>query len=140
MSGGLALEDRQAIEDLIHRFYWLVDEGRASEGATLFTADASITFGPGAPRPGTTSGADLGPMLVARQAMTHVLTRHVLSNLQMEPCADGSVIVRLLMTLYRTEDGTRAPTPNTIADVTEVVVRDGGAWRFARREIRPIFY
>lgn len=137
---GLTLDERQAIADLLYRFYWLVDQGRAAEVADLFTADATITFGPGAPAPGTISGADIRPSMVARQAMTHVTTRHLLSNIAMEKNADGSVAVTSLLTLFRSDDETRSPTPRTVADVEETVVRDQGAWRIARRLITPVFY
>lgn len=137
---GLTLDERQAITDLLNRFYWLVDQGRAAEVADLFTADAIITFGPGAPKPGTVSGADIRPSMVARQAMTNVTTRHLLSNIMMEKKADGSVAVYSLLTLFRSEDEVRSPPPRTVADVDEIVVYDQGEWRIARRLITPIFY
>jgi len=137
---GLTLDERQAISDVLHRFYWLVDQGRAAEVADLFTADASITFGPGAPKPGTISGAEIRPAMAARQAQANVTTRHVLSNIAMERQADGSVSVYSLLTLFRSDDGTRSPAPSVVADVNETVVRDAGEWRIARRLISPVFY
>jgi len=137
---GLALDERQAISEVLHRFYWLVDQGRAAEVADLFTGDASITFGPGAPKPGTISGADIRPAMAARQAQTNVTTRHLLSNIMMERQADGSVAVYSLLTLFRSEDEARRPVPSVVADVNETLVRDNGAWRIARRLISPVFF
>ena len=72
--------------------------------------------------------------------MTHVTTRHLLSNIAMERNADGSVAVTSLLTLFRSDDETRSPAPRTVADVEETVVHDRGEWRIARRLITPIFY
>lgn len=54
----LTADDRQSIMDLMYRFYWLVDQGRAGETAALFTTTATLTFGPGSPKPGTVEGDD----------------------------------------------------------------------------------
>lgn len=137
---GLTLDERQAISDVLHRFYWLVDQGRAAEVVDLFTADASITFGPGAPKPGTISGAEIRPAMAARQAQANVTTRHLLSNIMMERQADGSVAVYSLLTLFRSDDETRSPAPLVVADVNETVVRDKGEWRIANRLISPVFH
>jgi hypothetical protein len=53
----LTIEDRLDLAELALRGFWLIDQGRAGEAAALFAEDANLTFGPGAPRPGTISGA-----------------------------------------------------------------------------------
>lgn len=135
----VAIEDQLAIRDLVYRFYRLVDEGRADETAALFTATARLTFGPGSPKPGTIEGDQIPPAMAARATQTHVTTRHVLSNIQLEARADGSVAGYSLLTLYRSENETRDSYPASIADIHELFVRDDGEWRIQARDILPIF-
>ena len=136
--GTLTTEDRFAIQDLIHRFYRLVDMGRAGETAALFTPTARITFGPGSPKPGTIEGDAIPASMAAREALASVTTRHALSNVAMSLNDDGVVDAYSLLTLYR-RDGADAPMVNTIADVQENIVRFRGAWRIQERVISPVF-
>lgn len=135
----LAIEDRFAVTDVVLRFFRLVDQGRAGETAALFTADATLTFGPGAPKPGTIAGADIPAAMAARQAQVHVTTRHVLSNVVLSPAEDGSVHVYSLLTLFRSEDEKRDSDPASVADIDDVLVRDGNGWRIKQRTITPVF-
>lgn len=135
----LASEDRQAITDLIHRFYRLVDQGRADETAELFTQTARLTFGPGAPKPGTTEGAGIAALMAARATQLHVTTRHVLSNIALSSREDGSVEGYSLLTLYRSETDGRDSYPASVADVEELFVRGADGWRIQARTISPIF-
>lgn len=135
----LSLEDRQAITDVMHQFYWLVDQGRAAETAALFTATARLTFGPGAPKPGTIEGDAIPPAMAARQAQTNVTTRHVLSNIRLTPRADGAVEAYSLLTLFRSDDESRNSFPASVADIEEVFVRQADGWRVQERTILPIF-
>lgn len=135
----LAFEDRLAAVDLVDRFFWLVDTGRASETAQLFCSDGSLTFGPGSPKPGTVSGADLAPAMVAREAQTHVTTRHVITHPNVAANADGSITVNSLLTLFRSEDAGRDTYPTSVADIEDILVREGGEWRIKARTISPVF-
>ena len=87
----LTIEDRLAAGDVVRRFFWLVDHGRAAETAALFARDGSLTFGPGSPKPGTIAGADIAPAMAARQAQLNVTTRHVLTEAHVAGKADGSI-------------------------------------------------
>jgi ketosteroid isomerase-like protein len=133
------LAQRFAVTDVVHRFFHLVDAGRAAETAALFTPDATLTFGPGAPKPGTVAGADIPAAMTARQAQTHVTTRHVLSNLIVTPQAEGAIAVRSLLTLFRSEDAGRDSYPASVADIDDLLVRTGDGWRICARTITPIF-
>ncbi len=133
------LADRFAATDVVYRFFRLVDDGRAAETAALFTPDATLTFGPGAPKPGTTQGKDIPAAMAARQAMTHVTTRHVLSNLSVEGGADGVLTIRSLLTLFRSDDDSRDSYPASVADIEDVLVRVGNGWKIAARIITPVF-
>jgi 3-phenylpropionate/cinnamic acid dioxygenase small subunit len=135
----LAPEDRQAITDLILRFYRLVDQGRADETVALFTETARLTFGPGAPKPGTTEGAAIGALMVARASQVNVTTRHVLSNIALSLREDGAVEGYSLLTLYRSETDGRDSYPASVADIDELFVRGADGWRIQARTISPIF-
>ena len=135
----LALEDRFAVMDVMYRFYWLVDMGRAAETAALFASDARLTFGPGSPKPGTISGAAIAPAMAARQTQTDVTTRHALSNIQLEAQGDGSVAATSLLTLYRSNTPVLDTYPASVADIIERFVREDGVWKIAARDILPVF-
>lgn len=136
----LNADARQVITDSLLQFYHLVDMGRAAETVGLFTADATITFGTGAPKPGRICGNAIRTAMEARQAASHVKTRHQITNLQMELRPDSSVMVSSTLTLFRSEEGSRYPHSQTIADITERVVFERGSWRIAERVVSPVFY
>ena len=135
----LSIEDRFAATDVVRRFFWLVDHGRAAETAALFARDGSLTFGPGSPKPGTVSGADIAPAMAARQAQTHVTTRHVLTEAQVTGHADGTITISSLLTLFRSEDEGRDSYPVSVADIDDLLVREDGVWRIKSRTILPVF-
>jgi ketosteroid isomerase-like protein len=135
----LAIDDRLAAGDVVRRFFWLVDHGRAAETAALFARDATLTFGPGSPKPGTIDGADIAPAMAARQAQSNVTTRHVLTETQVVGNADGSIEMSSLLTLFRSDDEQRDSYPVSVADIEDVLVRENGAWRIKTRNISPVF-
>lgn len=138
-AGNVSIADRLAATDVVNRFFWLVDMGRAAETAALFTPDATLTFGPGAPKPGTIEGAAIGEAMKARQGQANVTTRHVLSNVAVAARDDGALEIYTLLTLFRSEDESRNSHPASVADVQDVLVRDGDGWRIKERTITPIF-
>jgi hypothetical protein len=136
----IALEDRIEIEALIHRFYWLVDHGKADETADLFAPTARLTFGPGSPKPGTVEGPDIKSAMLARSKQVNVTTRHVLSCIALAARPDGMVDAYSLLTLFRSEDEGRDTYPASVADIEEIMVRIDGKWRVQERIILPIFH
>jgi hypothetical protein len=134
----VAIEDRAAIADMIHLFFRLVDQGRASETAALFAPSARLTFAAGSPKPGTIEGDAIAGAMAAREQQVDVTTRHVISNVITSMRSDGSVDVNYLLTLYRSERvGEQCAI--TVADIDERVVRHGESWRIAERTIMPVF-
>ncbi len=135
----LELSERFAATDVVHLFFQLVDEGRAAETRHLFTPDATLTFGPGAPKPGTIAGSDIPAAMEARQAQAHVTTRHVLSNLAVSRIAKGEIQVRSLLTLFRSENESRDTYPASVADIDDRLIQTAEGWRIRARTITPIF-
>ena len=78
--------------------------------------------------------------LTARQAQTHVTTRHLASNFRMKRLGDERVEVESLLTVFRSDDETRQPIVTVVADVLEVYFRgEDGAWWIEARLTTPIF-
>nr|WP_047169184.1 nuclear transport factor 2 family protein [Sphingomonas sp. Y57] len=132
-------ETEREIANLIHRFYWLVDHGRAAETAGMFSESAVLTYGAGAPTPGEIRGEAVGLAMRRRQEMRGLVTRHVVSNLMLTRCGEDQIDSVLLLTVYRSEEPSRDPIPHTVADVEESFVREAGRWRIERRTISPVF-
>ena len=119
--------------------FWLIDNGHAAEVAAFFAEDGSLTFGPGAPRPGTISGPDIAAAMQARQDDGAAVSRHVLTNFVVEPLEDGRVVVRSLMTLFRTATGDFSPQVRTVADLVDTFESRPDSWKIVERPILPVF-
>ncbi len=135
----VSADERMRICAVIERFYWLVDHGRAAESASLFTESATITFGPGTPRPGCVRGEHIREMMILRGQQSHVTTRHVLSNIALQKRADGSVDAHSILTLYRSDGPACDSYPASIADVEEHLLPGADGWLIQARTITPIF-
>ena len=98
-----------------------------------------MIFGPGSPSPGVVEGDAIPGAMQARQAQSHVTTRHVLSNIRMNANEDGSVACDSLLTLFRSESDVLDTIPAIVADIREVFVKDAGGWKMQEREILPVF-
>lgn len=135
----LSPDDRFNIIDFIHRFYELVDTGRAAETALMFVGEATLTFGAGSPKPGTLFGEEIAAAMQDRQRLTQTTTRHAISNIILKPETGERVRIRYLMTLFRSDDGPRTSLPAFVADVEELVIRDLTDLKILARTVTPIF-
>ncbi len=122
-------------------FGYLVDHGRATECAALFAPEARLIFGPGSPRPGTLEGMEaIGAFLTARQAQTHVTTRHVATNFRLEWDGGMEATLDSLLTVFRSDDATRQPVVSIVADIREHFTLDEeGLWCIQERMTTPVF-
>ena len=132
-------QDQESIVDVIHRYFWLVDHGRADETAHLFILLGRLTFGERALKPGTIEGAAIGVAMLARSKQINVTTRHVVSNIILTARDEASVEASFLLTLFRSEDSRLDTYPASIADVDDLFVRHEEHWRIQRRTIAPVF-
>jgi hypothetical protein len=135
----LSAEDQFSLLDLIHQFYRLVDSGRASETAGFFSADGSLTFGVGSPKPGTIRGAEIALAMRDRERLADVTTRHVISNVVFAQESDGKISAHYLMTLFRADTGPRTTVPAFVADIDEMFVRTNDGFRISARTVTPVF-
>lgn len=140
MSGTSVNEtDRVQIIDVIHRYFWLVDHGQANEVYKLFSTDGRLEFGAGAPQLGTLQGPEIAASMLARAQLTHVTTRHIVSNIMLRGREDSVIESYSLLTLFRSDDKNRDSYPRSVADVEDMFVRLNGDWRIQKRVISPIF-
>jgi uncharacterized protein (TIGR02246 family) len=121
------------IRNLIARVAHLADQGDLEEYVSLFTEDASWEY-PGGPRRGR---ADIlaGARERRRQNVTGPgsATRHIITTLavQVEDAATATADSNWLF--WRDTDS--APTLLNMGHYRDLLRREGGTWRIARREI-----
>lgn len=137
MTRPLTLEDRAAIEDLIQRHAWLIDHGVSDRIGELFTEDATL-YGVGADKAGRAAIAAWG---AERAAMRERRSRHVQSNILLEPVSPGIAQGCVVLTLYRHDGpGPGSATPLLICEYADRYRKEAdGAWRFAERRLSVLF-
>lgn len=138
MSGaGLAPGDRLAIEQLIQHHAWLIDHGEANKVGQLFAEDGAL-YGVGPDKIGREAIAEWGRQ---RAAMNERRSRHVQSNLLIEPIASDAARGWVVLTLYRHDGpGPGSATPLLIAEYADRYARGpDGTWLFAKRRLTVLF-
>lgn len=128
---------RQICAQLAIAAYSLMDQGRYDETAALFAEDAVWVRG-GTPVSGR---AAIRAALDQRPA-THA-TRHLVTNVLVEPAADGEAVATACFVPLRgalRDDGTvEMPAITTVGDLAYRFRRDPEGWRIARLEPRTVF-
>lgn len=134
---GLALADRAAIEDLVHRHAWLIDHGQADRVGELFVEDGAL-YGAGPDKQGRAAIAAWGAQ---RAAMRERCSRHIQGNILIEPLEAGAARGWTTLTLYRQDGpGEGSSTPLLIAEYADLYRREpDGVWRFAERRLSVLF-
>ena len=126
-----ALEDRDAIADLVHEYARLADECEPERVAALFSEDACADFGPGL-------GAHRGRAAIERffQGL-HVFARtsHHVSNLQVRFEGDGRARGIAYVLAWHELRGEGAKTASAFARYEDEYVRTEAGWRFAARRV-----
>ena len=122
-------------------FGYLVDHGRAVECAQLFASEAKLIFAAGSPKPGTFEGIEaIRGFLIARQAQTHVTTRHQATNFRMQWDGGSEATLDSLLTVFRSDDETRQPLVSVVVDIHEVFTQStAGDWLIRERRTTPVF-
>ncbi|MGX1789055.1 nuclear transport factor 2 family protein [Bosea sp. NPDC055332] len=136
-SAALAPQDRLAIEQLIQRHAWLIDHGEADKVGELFADDAAL-YGVGPDKTGRAAIAEWGRQ---RAAMTERRSRHLQSNILIEPVAQDAARGWVALTLDRHDGpGQGSATPLLAAEYADRYVREpDGTWLFAERRLAVLF-
>lgn len=131
--------DRVAIEQLAVEYSYLLDNGRATELAALFTPDGVLEI----PSLGLRAmGREAIAEYYARRAAEPRTTRHISTNLRLVfETPERALGTRII--LYYRGDGPTPPfpaRPGSVGEYTEVFQRGSdGRWRFASRRSRLLF-
>ncbi len=130
-------ETRQAIEALIHEHAWLIDHGAANRVPTLFTGDARL-IGLGSDRIGRDA---ITAWALARAAMSDRTSRHVQTNIRIEPGSGGTMRGTVVLTVYRHDGpGLGSSAPLLIGEYEDIYAQGAdGAWRIAERRLTVLF-
>jgi hypothetical protein len=133
----LAPQDHLAIEQLIQRHAWLIDHGEADKVGELFTEGGAL-HGIGPDKVGRAAITEWGRQ---RAAMTERRSRHVQSNILIEPVAPDAARGWVALTLYRHDGpGEGSATPLLIAEYADRYAREpDGTWLFAERRLTVLF-
>lgn len=130
-------QDRLAIEQLIQRHAWLIDHGRADRIGELFAQDAAL-YGIGPDKLGRAAIAEWGRQ---RAALTERRSRHLQSNILIEPLSPETAQGWVALTLYRHDGpGEAQAVPLLIAEYADRYSREpDGSWLFAERRLSVLF-
>jgi ketosteroid isomerase-like protein len=122
------LLDRQAITDLIHAYCDHFDRNEPAEVAALFSADATVDYGPEA---ATIVGADaIASTIAVGLEKTFAATSHHVSNIQITfEGADRARSVAYLYAWHRYVDG--SPDGELWGRYLHRFARTGDGWRIA---------
>lgn len=136
-TAGLDSRDRAAIEQLIQRHAWLIDHGAADRIGELFCEDA-VLRGIGPDKFGRAAIAEWGRQ---RAALTERRSRHLQSNVLIEPLSPATAQGWVALTLYRHDGpGEGSATPLLIAEYADHYRKaPDGAWFFAERRLSVLF-
>jgi ketosteroid isomerase-like protein len=142
------LADRQVIVDLIHAYCFHFDQNEPEEVAALFTAGATIDYGPEATR---IVGADtIAETIAAGLNETFAATSHHVSNISIVfDGPDRATAVSYLYAWHRYRDGSpdghlwgryhhRVERTTDGWRIAELVLRAAGTVDFHRRTMHPI--
>ena len=134
-------EDHLACVDTIQRFAVFVDAGRYEEAANLFAEDGVMQ------RPQERIDGRRALMDSFKARPHHRMTRHIISNVVLEPMGPDRVRASSYASVYRHLGPVGAPltlpvtsrAPETIAEYSDELSRENGEWRIWRRTVRPVF-
>jgi SnoaL-like domain len=120
---------------LMHEYGYRFDHGAGAAVADLFVDDGEWS----APAVTCRGRAELIAFFRLRDAMTERVTRHVVTNINIEVQSADSATARSVAIEYRGTRGTNGLVPDTlpaiIGDYEDEFVRLERGWRFRRRRV-----
>jgi hypothetical protein len=136
MSKLVSVEDTLAVQDLLARYCWYVDEGMSEEWAALYTADGIFEGTRPEPVIGT---AALKKVPAEIQARAKGGIRHQYGNLYLEyGDAANTLTARFYNQISMWKDGDASLVMMAICTATLVRADAGAPWRIKRNTIRAL--
>jgi hypothetical protein len=125
-----ALEDKDAIRELLARYCFLLDGFRLTEFAALFTADGEWI---------SRNGKATGPEAIERLLRSLVpepapgkRRKHFTTNIIIELAGDRATVVSNFLVVRDSETG---PVISVAGTYDDTVVKTGGEWKFKSRKL-----
>lgn len=124
-------------EQLIAAYCQLIDHGRASEIADLFTEDGVLTLTPG-PWKGRET---IRSHMKQREMMAQRISRHVCSNFLVTAMDSSRVTATSYLTLYRADVNQgekigQISGPAALGEYEDTFIRTEDGWLFSQRSCR----
>jgi hypothetical protein len=120
---------------LMHEYAYRFDHGAGVAVADLFVEDGEWS----APAVTCRGRAELVAFFRLRDEMAERVTRHVVTNINVEVQSADHATARSVAIEYRGTRGTNGLVPDTlpaiVSDYQDEFVRVDGAWRFRRRRV-----
>jgi hypothetical protein len=130
---GVDTETRAEIVQLVSELLYRLDHNRADTTWELYTEDA-VTVGP----LGTMNGRDAIKAWGAKRAQqTDVVGRHFIGGIRV--AWEGEVLIGTVSYLTFRDTSEDVLRPASVGEFREQYRKVEGQWRFARREIIPVF-
>jgi hypothetical protein len=128
--------DEAALLRLCVSFAERIDGGRAGSVVELFTPDGVLVSG----GERVAGEAALRARFARREREAGLVTRHLVTNASFAIGEPGRASGRMLMTVFRRQEGEAGTTHPRVADVEDVYARcESGEWRIAQRRIERVF-
>jgi 3-phenylpropionate/cinnamic acid dioxygenase small subunit len=125
------LEDKDTIRDVLHMYCQCMDEGRFAELGALFAADGEWV----APYRSARGPAAITAWLTQSVPPTPRRMHYVMNSL-ITVQGDSADAKSNYLVMVEGPDG---PVPSVCGTYVDRLVREGGAWRFLRRELVHAF-
>jgi 3-phenylpropionate/cinnamic acid dioxygenase small subunit len=125
-----ALEDKDAIRELLARYCFLLDGFRLTEFAALFTADGEWIS-----RNGNATGRDAIERLLrglVPEPAPGRRRKHLTTNIVIELAGDRASVTSNFLVVRHSEAGPAIAVAGTYDDT---VVKTGGEWKFKSRKL-----
>jgi hypothetical protein len=136
-SYGVDAATRTEIEQLISELLYRLDHNLADTTWQLYTEDA-VTVGPLGPMEGREAIKAWG---AKRAQQTGIVGRHFIGGIRLawEPAEQGAELTGTVAYLTFRDAAEDVLKPASVGEFRERYRKVDGEWRFARREIVPIF-
>jgi len=130
---GVDAETRAEIEQLISELLYRLDHNQADTTWELYTEDA-VTLGPLGPMNGREAVKAWG---AKRAQQTDIVGRHFIGGIRL--AWEGDVLTGTVAYLTFRDAAADVLKPASVGEFREQYRKVDGQWRFARREIVPVF-